>query len=248
MIPKVIHYCWFGRGKLPKSAVACIESWKLHFPGYLIKEWNESNFDVNIIPYTRDAYNLKKYAFVSDFARFWILYHEGGVYFDTDVEVVGDMSSILADGPFMGFEINPLNNAGLKMRVNPGLGIAANYGHSFYKKMIEFYKGQSFVVGKGVLNEIPTVVDYTTSFLVEAGLLEKNVKQNVCGINIYLEDVLCPISIVDGRMRLTDNTRSIHWFDQSWQSPWRKYTRKVVLKVGGVPLKNFFKVLHRLKY
>lgn len=79
MIPKVIHYCWFGYGKKPKLATKCIESWRRFFPDYEIKEWNEDNFDVNIIPYTAEAYARRKYAFVSDYARFWILYHYGGV-------------------------------------------------------------------------------------------------------------------------------------------------------------------------
>ena len=100
MIPKIIHYCWFGKKTLPKSAQKCIESWILFFPDYEIKEWNEDNFDINIIPYTTEAYNAKKYAFVSDFARFWILHKEGGLYFDTDVEVVKDMRPILGEGPF----------------------------------------------------------------------------------------------------------------------------------------------------
>ena len=82
MIPKVIHYCWFGRNPLPKSAQKCIASWRKYLPDYEIKEWNESNFDVNIIPYTAEAYKAKKYAFVSDYARFWILYKYGGLYFD----------------------------------------------------------------------------------------------------------------------------------------------------------------------
>ena len=85
MIPKIIHYCWFGRNELPKSALRCIDSWRKHFPDYEIKEWNEDNFDVDMMPFTREAYSRKKYAFVRDVARFWILYHHGGLYFDTDV-------------------------------------------------------------------------------------------------------------------------------------------------------------------
>jgi len=104
MIPKVIHYCWFGRNSLPPLAVKCLESWKRFFPDYEIKEWNEDNFDVNIISYTAEAYRVKKYAFVSDYARFWILYHYGGLYFDTDVEVIKSMDDIIAKGSFMGCE------------------------------------------------------------------------------------------------------------------------------------------------
>ena len=102
MIPHVIHYCWFGGKPLPKLAVDCIASWRKYLPGYEIKEWNESNFDVNIIPYTSEAYAARKYAFVSDYARFWILYHYGGVYFDTDVEVIQPLAPLLEKGAFMG--------------------------------------------------------------------------------------------------------------------------------------------------
>ena len=104
MIPKIIHYCWFGGKPLPKSAIKCIKSWRKFFPDYEIKEWNESNFDVNMMTYTREAYAAQKYAFVSDVARFWILYREGGVYFDTDVEVIAPMNDIIESGPFMGVE------------------------------------------------------------------------------------------------------------------------------------------------
>lgn len=104
MIPRTIHYCWFGRTPLPDKAKICIESWKKFMPDYEIKEWNEDNFDVNIIKYTAEAYKLKKYAFVSDYARFWILYHYGGVYFDVDVELIKPIDDILARGAFMGCE------------------------------------------------------------------------------------------------------------------------------------------------
>ena len=104
MIPKTIHYCWFGGKPLPKSARKCIASWRKFFPDYVIKEWNESNFDVKMVPYTAEAYAAKKYAFVSDFARFWILHREGGVYFDTDVEVIRPMDDILERGAFLGMD------------------------------------------------------------------------------------------------------------------------------------------------
>ena len=133
MIPKVIHYCWFGRNPLPKSALKCIASWRIFFPDYEIKEWNEDNFDVNIIKYTQDAYNAKKYAFVSDYARIWILYNYGGIYFDTDVEVIAPMIDIIDKGPYMGFEIDTQN--GNQYAVAPGLGIATTIGSNIYKQI-----------------------------------------------------------------------------------------------------------------
>ena len=104
MIPRIIHYCWFGGNQLPELAQKCIESWKKYFPDYEIKEWNESNFDLNCCDYVKEAYTAKKWAFVSDYARFWILYNYGGLYFDTDVEVIRDMSEIVNRGAFMGCE------------------------------------------------------------------------------------------------------------------------------------------------
>lgn len=135
MIPKKIHYCWFGRNPLPESALKCIASWRKYLPDYEIIEWNEDNFDVNSIPYTRQAYESKKYAFVSDYARFKILYEHGGLYFDTDVEVIRPMDDIIAKGPFMGFEINPCTERP-QGAVNPGLGLGAVAQMPIYLSLI----------------------------------------------------------------------------------------------------------------
>ena len=135
MIPKIIHYCWFGRNPLPELARKCIASWRKYLPDYEIKEWNEDNFDVNIIPYTAEAYAQKKYAFVSDYARFWILYRYGGIYFDTDVEVIRPLDDIIARGCFMGFETDPApKQSGVDACVNPGLGLGVAPGLGLIKK------------------------------------------------------------------------------------------------------------------
>ena len=126
-IPKVIHYCWFGGNPLPELAQRCIDSWRKYLPDYEIKEWNESNFNVNIIPYTAEAYQQGKYAFVSDYARFWILYRYGGIYFDTDVEVIRPLDDVLDRGGFMGFETH------YKESLNPH-EVATNPGLSLIKK------------------------------------------------------------------------------------------------------------------
>ena len=118
---------------LPHLAVKCINSWKRYFPDYEIKEWNESNFDVNIIPYTKEAYEAKRYAFVSDYARFWILYHYGGIYFDTDVEVIKPMNDIISKGAFMGWETAVKKN--IPVYINPGLGIGCETGNLIYREL-----------------------------------------------------------------------------------------------------------------
>lgn len=216
MIPKTIHYCWFGRNPLPKSAVNYINSWRKFFPNYEIKEWNEDNFDVNIIPYTAEAYQAKKYAFVSDYARFWILYHYGGVYFDTDVEVIKPMDDILSKGSFMGIEVET-NGDNPYPLVAPGLGIAAESGHPFYKKLLDYYSGIHFLSEGGWLNQV-TVVRHTSRLLVEAGMKPLNSLQDVSGIWIYPKDYFNPLDDFTGKLNITANTRTIHWYSRSWQN------------------------------
>lgn len=211
MIPKKIHYCWFGRNPLPESAVKCIDSWKKYLPDYEIIEWNEDNFDVNSIPYTKQAYEAKKYAFVSDYARFKVLYEHGGLYFDTDVEIIKSLDEIVSAGPFMGFEKNlHTQSDGKSAGVNPGLGLGAYPGMAIYAEVIDFYKDKDFILEEG------TVVTYTTSILLRKGLIEKNMKQNIAGITIYPTDVFCPMDSTTGITIITSNTISIHHYTCSW--------------------------------
>lgn len=209
MIPKIIHYCWFGRNPLPELAQKCIASWKKYLPDYEIKEWNEDNFDVNIIPYTAEAYAMKKYAFVSDYARFWILHKYGGIYFDTDVEVIRPIDDIIARGNFMGFETdpNPAKGDASNASVNPGLGII--------EKMMHYYDGQHFVHAAVMKNQI-TVVHIATKVLRDNGL--KNVAgiQEVAGCYIYPAEYFCPINVTTGRIHVEKNTRTIHHYAGTW--------------------------------
>ena len=224
MIPKVIHYCWFGRNSKPKLALRCIESWKRFFPDYEIKEWNENNFDVNISNYTAEAYKAKKYAFVSDYARFWILYNYGGLYFDTDVEVVKNMNDIIDQGPFMGIEVRSVNMDFPK--INPGLGIGAIPKLDIYKQLLDYYKELHFIDKNGKLNQT-TIVSHTTNVLIENGLKPNNNIQNISGIWIYPQDYFCPYNYTIGLLNLTDNTCSIHWYGTSWVSPYKRFSLKM---------------------
>ena len=229
MIPKTIHYCWFGRNPLPPSAVKCINSWRRFFPDYEIKEWNEDNFDVNIIPYTAEAYKARKYAFVSDYARFWILYHYGGVYFDTDVEVIRPMDDIIRRGAFMGTEV-----VWKYPQVAPGLGIGAEPGHEIYKQAIEHYKNTSFVIGDGVIKH-ESIVPMTTRLLIQAGMQPGGELQKVAGIWIYPVDFFNPFDDIKGVLKKTANTRSIHWYAATWQhrSPFMKWLSRMAHRFLG---------------
>lgn len=232
MIPKKIHYCWFGRNTLPESALKCIASWRKFFPDYEIIEWNEDNFDVNMIPYTAQAYKAKKYAFVSDYARFKILYEQGGLYFDTDVEVIKSMIDIVERGPFMGFEINPGTDRKYGA-VNPGVGIGAVKGLDLYKSILDYYAQLSFLRPDGSYNTTDAVVNITTRELVKSQLKNISGIQEVSGITIYPADYFNPFNDVTGRLNKTPNTRTIHWFTKTWMnvSPWRQWLSRFVHRV-----------------
>lgn len=213
MIPKVIHYCWFGRNPLPPLAVKCIESWKKYLPDYEIKEWNEDNFDVNIIPYTQEAYKAKKYAFVSDYARFWILYKYGGLYFDTDVEVIKPMGDIIERGAFMGCENE--TKVGVPLYVAPGLGLGCEAGNPVYADLLELYAPFHFINKDGSLN-LKTIVQYTSEYFDLEGLKKENDVQCVKGIWIYPKEYFCPIDYYTAKINITINTVAIHHYSESW--------------------------------
>ena len=235
MIPKVIHYCWFGRNPLPPLAVKCIESWKKYLPDYEIKEWNEDNFDVNIIPYTQEAYQAKKYAFVSDYARFWILYKYGGIYFDTDVEVIKPLDDIIARGPFMGCEKDGATGGGTPA-VAPGLGLGVNPGLGLYKEILEMYAMLHFIRRDGSYN-LKTVVSYTTEILCRYGLKDTNEIQKIVDIWIYPKEYFCPINYQTGAYTETLNTRTIHHYNASWVSEEDKCAKRIKNNLNFLPNK-----------
>ncbi len=213
MIPKTIHYCWFGCGEKPKLAQKCISSWKAFFPDYEIREWNERNYDVAQISYTRDAYAAGKYAFVSDYARFDILYRYGGLYFDTDVEVIRPFGDILARGTFMGCEQDGGTARGIM--VNPGLGLAAAPGLGLYQEITDYYSTQRFLRADGS-GDLTTVVTRVTEILRRHGLRDEPGLQAVDGVTIYPAEFFNPLESTTGRLTKTDNTHSIHWYSKSW--------------------------------
>lgn len=209
MIPSIIHYCWFGRKSLPRSARKCIASWRKFLPDYEIKEWNESNFDVNMIPYTAEAYAAKKYAFVSDFARFWVTYHYGGVYFDTDVEVIRSMDDIIAKGAFMGIEAKASPEQ-TSTYVAPGLGIACEAGNDVWKRIVQKY--EQFVC----FENGETVCSIVTSVLRELNMIVVPEGGEYSGLTLYPPEYFCPQAMMGAPINLTKHTRSIHHYDASW--------------------------------
>ena len=205
-IPKIIHYCWFGGNPLPPSALDCISSWKKYFPDYEIKEWNETNFDVNAVPFSRDAYALKKYAFVSDYARFQILYESGGIYFDTDVEVVKPLDEFLKHDAFSGFENETQIQTGI---------MACQKDFPLFQKLLEYYDDISFFNEDGTIN-YTTNVTIITEMCLKFGLRQDNTFQIVDGFALYPKDYFCPIDYTSLTKVETENTATIHHFAASW--------------------------------
>jgi mannosyltransferase OCH1-like enzyme len=224
MIPQIIHYCWFGKNYLPPLIQKCIESWKKYLLDYEIKEWNEDNFDINITPYTRDAYLKKKYAFVSDYVRFYVLYHYGGIYLDTDVEILKTLNPLLHHKMFSGFES--------KDRINPGLILGAEKKQVFIKDMIDGYNKRCFINSDGSLNN-ETVVSYTTKSLISKGLILNGKFQVIDGFAIYPMEYFSPKSLETGRVKITINTYSIHYYAASWRGKGYKVKRFIYEKIAA---------------
>lgn len=226
IIPKKIHYCWFGGSPLPKLAEMCIASWRKYMPDYEIVRWDESNFDVNGCSYSAEAYAGRKYAFVSDWARFVILYNEGGIYFDTDVELIASIEDIVERGPFMACEES---SAGVM--VNPGLGLAARPAMPLFKKIIDYYTSQRFTDDRGETN-LTSVVTRVTEILEDEGLRSEPLDWCRLGeIDIYAHDYFSPKSYETGRIEITPRTRSIHHFACSWFSEEKKLSLQLERKM-----------------
>ena len=226
MIPKIIHYCWFGGNPLPDDALKYIESWKKFCPDYEIIEWNEKNFDINCCEYVKEAYNAKKWAFVSDYARFKILYKNGGLYFDTDVELIKPIDDIVASGPFMGLE--PTLNSPY---IAPGLGLAASPGMSLYKDIIDDYDKSHFELEKD--GRYKTVVKRVTDILKRNGLKLNPEFQKICGVIIYPAEYFCPLNYYTGEINITENTRSIHHYTASWTNGIEKLIMSIIRFFSG---------------
>lgn len=221
VIPKTIHYCWFGGSPLGPNEVSCIESWKNACPDYEIVRWDESNYDVSKNSYMRDAYNAGKWAFVADYARIDVVNEHGGIYFDTDVETLKPFDEFLACSMFAGWESRDplLNKLGIKYEnsVSFGLGYGAVAHHPVLEDLLSLYAELSFYHEDGSMNLI-ACPRYQTKSLKKFGLddRERSRQQLPGGIEIYPEDYFSPKSQLTGLITLTEHTASVHHFSMSW--------------------------------
>lgn len=221
MIPKKIHYCWFGRGEKPKLAKKCIASWEKYCPDYEIIEWNEDNFDINSNAYVKMCYEQKKYAFLTDYLRLTVIYEQGGIYFDTDVEIVKSFDDLLDCSAFFGFETDEY--------INTGEGFGAEAGNEIVHQMIREYDilldGNHGYIGCPRLN---------TTALLKFGLLQNGKYQRIGKSIIYPAEFFNPYDDPTGVLTKTHNTYSIHWYGKSW------------LDKGTVIRSKIMKPIHRI--
>lgn len=207
MIPKIIHYCWFGRGKMPKLARKCIKSWKKYCPDYEIKEWNEDNFDLDMFPYVREAYDHRKFAFVTDVVRLFALYNEGGIYMDTDVELLKPLDGFLHHVGFSGYESETDVPTGI---------MACEKGGKWAKDNLDYYNGRHFVKPDGTLDTTTNVITITR-YMDQFGLRHDNTYQDFPGLfTLYPKTVFCPLNYNNAETCFSVDTVAIHHFAGSW--------------------------------
>ena len=245
MIPKVIHYCWFGKQPMPELVQNCVKSWEKYCPDYQIKLWNEDNIDVSGNRFMKEAYDAKKWAFVADVARLQIIYSEGGVYLDTDVELIKSLDPLLAHPAFFGME-----DSGC---VAMGLGFGAEKNNPLIKSFLDYYNDKRFLKFNGRFNKTPSPM-IQTKIMQDMGFVKEDKLQFFKGAAIYPPEYFCPKSYTTGVCNITDNTYSIHHYDSSWKSSKEKKRaqdkRLIVEKYGkhkGKLVWRFIRIKEQIK-
>lgn len=239
MIPKKIHFIWFGRNPYPEKVQYCMESWKKHLPDYEFKLWNEDSFPIDQYRFTKEAYEEKKYAFVSDFVRIYALAHEGGVYLDTDIEILNTLNSFLENRAVLGTD-----DSG-----NLTALMASESNHPFFLHILQIYQNRSFKQDNGKLDmEVNNLL--LERELQKWGYRVSNIHQELLdGVKVYPDDYFHVVSLVSGKMHKTVNSHAIHWHTLLWV-PWKtRFIRFLRMNVL-VPIlgRNLYtKISHFLK-
>lgn len=240
MIPKIIHYCWFGKNPYPEIMKKCLSSWKKYCPEYEIKEWNESNFNINCNDYVREAYNAQKWAFVTDYARLDIIYNYGGIYLDIDVELIRSLDELLDNKCFLGLETTG--------KINTGLGFGAEAKNPIIMKLLNEYHNKHFKLGNDVFDMTPCPIRNTKP-LYEIGYEVSNGVWKINEVAIYPPEYFCPLDYNTLELKVTENTYSIHHFNASWLTKEELFMEKEIDKINDEngKLVAFIK-RHKFKY
>lgn len=225
-IPKIIHYCWFGKGEKNELLINCIASWKKYLPDYQLKEWNEENFDIHSNAYVEEAYTMGKWAFVTDYVRLYVLYNYGGIYMDTDVEVCRSLEPFLKCSAFSGFEARDSVPTGI---------FASEKGHQVIYDLLQEYNGIHFIDKNGKA-DMKTNVSRITDYFVKQGLKLNGKRQEIKGVTMYEQITFCPntFGLIWGHRSVKIYT--IHHFDGSWlgKSVKKDLIYRIKHYIGGV--------------
>lgn len=223
-IPRVIHYFWFGDKEKGELEQRCIASWKKYCPDCKIIEWNEKNYDVTKNRYMLQAYQAKRWGFVSDYARLDIIYEYGGIYLDTDVELIRGIEDLFQKNGFIGFE-KSADKGNDVLYVNTGQGFGAEPKNQIIKRMLDVYDKVKFLNDDGTYN-LRTCPYYNTEALASLGLEQRDINQKLKNFSIYSTEYFCPLNWESRKCEITKNTYSIHHFNASWLSQEEKKKRK----------------------
>lgn len=238
-IPKIIHYCWFGHGQMPELAINCINSWKKYLPDYKLILWNEDNFDINGNQYVKEAYESKKYAFVTDYVRLYALYNYGGIYMDTDVEVLKPLDKFLEHQAFTGCENDRMCVTGT---------MAAEKNHKWIEDLLRDYDDKRFILPDGSYDKTPNTQLITQVIIEKYGWEPKNEHQVLKeGLNIYPFEFFCAKDWQTGRIHISENTHTIHHFSGSWHSKMDKLKNKIQRIIGPQGTRIIVKVKKKIK-
>ncbi len=238
MIPRTIHYCWFGQGEMPEMAKNCIASWHKHMPHWKYRLWNENNFDVNQVPYTKEAYEAGKYAFVSDYVRLWALYNEGGLYLDTDVEVFKPFDDLMAYSAFGGFEGSKHIPLGTCVMASGANGI-------WVKEQLENYKNRHFLNSDGSF-DLTTNVQFISAKMREQGFVQNGEEQDYKDFHVFPVEYFCPRQTTGEYIR-TDKTYCDHLGMASWMGKARGW-KYVVGRMAGPEIMPFLIRIKRILF
>ena len=214
MIPKIIHYCWFGKKDLPPEAKRCIASWKKMCPDYDIIRWDENNFDVNQNPFIKAAYEAKKWAFVSDYARLKVVYDNGGIYLDTDVELRKNLDSLREHGCYIGIQQN-------EFLCTTGLGFGATKSNPVVLKMLESYDDLTFSESHTLELSCPLL---NNAVIRSYGLVSNTEITDLPEVTVYPPQYFDPYG---GENLLCNETYSVHHYAASWTSEKNQFKRKI---------------------
>ena len=237
MIPRKIHYCWFGRGEMPELARKCLASWHEFMPDWEYQLWNEDNFDVDSTPYTKEAYEARKYAFVSDYVRLWALCNEGGVYLDTDVEAFKPLDDLLGYGAFAGFEGSKHVPMGTCVMASQSQG-------AWVKEQLGHYQGRHFLQKDGSF-DMTTNVQFITAKMREKGFVQNGKEQDYLDLHVFPTEYFCPRQTTGEYLR-TDNTYCDHLGLGSWAESDEGWKARVGKLVGPENMTRLIKLKRKL--